>query len=265
MRIRGGVVAVIAVAVLGFLVPGAQAMVSPAAEIELLDRINAARAAEGLAPLAAADDLVAVARRHAQRMSDEGRIFHNANLRDEVDGWQVVGENVGRAGSIAEVHDAFMASPAHRANVVESRFTQAGMGVFDHNGELWVVEVFRQPMASASSAPAPRAASTPRANPVPRPGAAPAAPAPAPPAPAAAPAAAVPSPPTAAPTADRVVPELAAAPGLPTQVQGRLLTVEARDPEQVGALALVALLLLALVATMTTKATVAELVAPSRR
>lgn len=265
MRIRGGLVATIAVAVLGFLVPGAQAMVSPAAEVELLDRTNAARAAEGLAPLAAADDLVAVARRHAQRMADEGRIFHNANLRDEVDGWQVVGENVGRAGSIAEVHDAFMASPAHRANVVESRFTQAGMGVVDHNGELWVVEVFRQPMAAAAPAPAPapRAATTPRANPVPRPAAAPAPPAAAPPA--TTPAAAAPAPPTAAPTGDRVVPELAGAPGPRAQVQGRLLTVEARDAEQVGALALVALLLLALVATMTTKATVAELVAPTRR
>lgn len=262
MGIRGGLVAAIAVGVLGFLVPDAKAMVSPAAEVELLDRTNAARAAEGQAPLARADDLVAVARGHAQRMADEGRIFHNANLRDEVDGWQVVGENVGRAGSIAEVHDAFMASPAHRANVVESRFTQAGMGVVDLNGELWVVEVFRQPMAAAAPAPAPRAATPARANPAPRPAAAAA---PGPPQPAAAPAAAVPAPPPAAPTGDRVVPELAAAPGPPALVQGRLLTVEARDPEQVGALALVALLLLALVATMTTKATVAELVAPTRR
>lgn len=263
MRIGGGLVAAIAVAVLGFLVPDAKAIVSPAAEVELLDRTNAARAAEGQAPLAAADDLVAVARRHAQRMADEGRIFHNANLRDEVDGWQVVGENVGRAGSIAEVHDAFMASPAHRANVVESRFTEAGMGVVDHDGELWVVEVFRQPMAASAPAPAPapapRAATAPRANPAPRPAA------PATPQPAAAPTAAVPAPPAAAPTGDRVVPELAAAPGPRAQVQGRLLTVEARDAEQVGALALVALLLLALVATMTTKATVAELVAPTRR
>lgn len=260
MRIRGGVVAAITVVVLGFLVPGAGAIVSPTGEVELLDRTNTARAAEGLTSLAAADDLVAVARRHAQRMADEGRIFHNANLRNEVEGWQVVGENVGRAGSITEVHDAFMASPAHRANVVEPRFTEAGMGVVDHNGELWVVEVFRQPMPAAAAAPAPtpQPAARPRATPTARPAAAPAPPAVTAPEPTPAVAA------TPALSSERAVPALAAAPTHHAQVQGRLLTVEARAPEQVGALALVALLLLALVATLTTRATVAELVAPAR-
>jgi len=157
-------------------------------------------------PLAGASDLVVVAREHAARMADEGRLYHNARLGDEVTGWQALGENVGRGRAVDQIHTAFMESPSHRANILDARFTQIGLGVVVRDGEMWVVEVFRQPAAGAPRSPPPR-------DPAPRPvAAAAAAPAATPPVPAAS----TPVAPTAsaapAPTAAEASP---AAPPLP--------------------------------------------------
>jgi hypothetical protein len=118
-------------------------------------KANAERQARGLRPYAVSADLSAVARRHAQRMASQKSLYHNPNLGSEVSGWQVVGENVGTGGTVQSIHQAFMDSPAHRANILATDYTQIGVGtVTDSDGVMWVTQVFRLPM-NAVAAPAP--------------------------------------------------------------------------------------------------------------
>ncbi len=137
-------------------VGAAQAANSVADEQRFAELVMEERRSAGIGPLAVADDLVEVARRHAVRMADEGRIYHNSQLGQEVSGWEALGENVGRGREVEPIHTAFMDSATHRANILETRFAQIGVGVAVRGGELWVVQVFRQPEASHQpSAPPP--------------------------------------------------------------------------------------------------------------
>jgi hypothetical protein len=109
-------------------------------------KANAARQAHGLAPYVVAADLAAVARRHSAEMAAKQSLYHNPNLGSEVTGWQVVGENVGDGGTVDSIQNAFMNSPAHRANILAKDYTQVGIGtVTDSRGVIWVTEVFRLP------------------------------------------------------------------------------------------------------------------------
>jgi hypothetical protein len=109
-------------------------------------KTNAERTSRGLHAYSVAADLAAVAVRHSREMADKQSLYHNKNLGTEVTGWQVVGENVGDGGSVDSIHTAFMNSPAHRANILATDYTQIGIGtVTDANGVIWVTEVFRLP------------------------------------------------------------------------------------------------------------------------
>src|SRR3954453_18240339 len=125
-----------------FAVPriGARAAdgVDPAGESGFVQRINQERTNRGLPPLAVADDLVAIARNHSQEMASQNNLHHNARLAEDVHGWIAVGENVGTGPSVQDVHVAFMNSPHHRDNIVNSRFTQVGLGVVWAGRQLWV-------------------------------------------------------------------------------------------------------------------------------
>lgn len=120
----------------------ATALASPADEQAFVDMINDERRAAGAGPLTVLPVLVDGARQHAARMAAEGRIFHNPNLGDITDGWRMMGENVGRGGNIQTLHQAFMDSPGHRANILNPAYDAVGVGVVWQDGIPYVVEVF---------------------------------------------------------------------------------------------------------------------------
>lgn len=115
--------------------------------------VNQERQRRGLGPLAEADDLVAVARHHSADMAERNDVYHNPDLASEVDGWELLGENVGTGATVEEIHDAFMASKVHRDVIIQPRFTQIGVGVVIARDAIWVTEVFRQPEARADPSP----------------------------------------------------------------------------------------------------------------
>jgi hypothetical protein len=124
------------------------------AEDDFVARIAQERAAHGLPSFTVAADLQAVARRHAQRMADKGTHFHNPDLASEVQDWALVAENVGQGPNVEDLHAAFMASSQHRAAILHPDLTQIGVGVVrGSDGLLFVVQVFRQPMAAAPPPP----------------------------------------------------------------------------------------------------------------
>lgn len=124
---------------------GAAASVDPvAAENQFVDLINRERSSLGLAPLATHPDLVAGARMQAKAIRDAGRLFHNPDLGSVTTGWKKLGENVGYGGSVDRLHAALMASPGHRANILEPSYTHVGLGVVVDGSTVWVAEVFMQ-------------------------------------------------------------------------------------------------------------------------
>lgn len=156
-------------------------------EQEFVGKINAERSQHGLSTLSARSDLRAVARSHSDDMAEEGNIWHNDDLGDQVSGWTMLGENVGMGGSVDSLHQAFMNSPSHRANILEGDFNQISVGVtVDEDGTIFVTEVFAKrggsssqaseddgsrsrPSSSSASSPAPRTVQPPAAKPKPKP------------------------------------------------------------------------------------------------
>ena len=107
------------------------------AEQEVLGLVNRDRAAAGLGAVTWDPKLADVARAHSQDMSDHDFVAHvsprtgTALDRVHTGGLEpeLILENVGRAYSAQEVESGFMASPGHRANVVEPRAKKLGVGV----------------------------------------------------------------------------------------------------------------------------------------
>lgn len=132
----------------GLIAEGVHA--DPATDEDLfVQSINASRAAHGLGPLSVDGSLVAAARAQSGRMAGAGTIFHNGNLPNEVPGgWQSLGENVGTGDSVDGLHQAFMNSPSHRANVLGD-YDRVGIGIVMVGAQYYVTEVFWKTAAAA--------------------------------------------------------------------------------------------------------------------
>jgi uncharacterized protein YkwD len=166
-------VAVVATALVGSAALATSALASSAGDLGAAT--NAARAAAGLPALALNADLNAVAQGWANQLAAAGTLSHNPALRTQVSNWNVLGENVGMAADVPSVQAAFMASTAHRDNILDPRYTQMGVGSATSMYAscscqvLWVVVDFRHPATSAAvAAPAPKPAAKPIPKPVPK-------------------------------------------------------------------------------------------------
>ncbi len=121
------------------------------AENDFYELINTDRAAEGLEPLAVYGDLIDDARAQSEfqaaDLCPEGaRICHNDDLASVTTNWTRLGENVGVGGSseegIVQLHQAFMDSPGHYANIMGD-YNYIGVGVvIREDGALYVTVVF---------------------------------------------------------------------------------------------------------------------------
>lgn len=145
-RRRRSVVALLALLALAL----AAAACMPAEERTFFDRTNALRATEHVSQLAEQDILTAKAEAWAQHMAATGRLEHSVLTADLGDlAWTKLGENVGMSGPTSDtlltIHNMFVASAEHRANLVNSQYTHMGVGVAtDSAGRVWVSEVFAQ-------------------------------------------------------------------------------------------------------------------------
>lgn len=122
----------------------------------LLDRMNVARASAGLTPLARDPSLEEVAAARAANLVRFGYFDHFGpggesaftELAARGVGYQLAGENLARnshaAGdSLRVAFDGLMASPTHRANIMEPVFTRAGVVVVRQGSWLLYVSVFK--------------------------------------------------------------------------------------------------------------------------
>jgi len=117
---------------------GSASAALPKPEAKLLGFTNAARSDHGLKPLVRAARLRDIAEEQARVMAANGLLEHSGVVPPRCSAWA---ENVGLGPTLRSVHRAFMASPAHRANVL-GPYGSVGLGVVKDGDTVWVAEVF---------------------------------------------------------------------------------------------------------------------------
>ena len=130
-----------------------------AEETMFASKINVERARAGMGRLVVNLQLTRVARGWSDEMAAADEMSHNPALGGQVSGdWTRLGENVGYStasgmtGSmfVQRLHDAFMASPGHKANVLGD-FNQVGVGVRMSGNTMWVTVNFMKDQAIVSN------------------------------------------------------------------------------------------------------------------
>lgn len=133
----------------------AVAALSPAAA-QVLELVNAERQRAGLSPLAVHPQLAQAAQAYSELMATTTCFSHNCPpepdllRRIELAGsasWAGVGENIAAGQRTAEeVMAGWMASPGHRANILEPRYAALGVGLAaDGRGWLYWTQEFGIP------------------------------------------------------------------------------------------------------------------------
>ena len=120
------------------------------AEFQLFNAANQERKAQGLKPLRWNDKLVSAARNHVREMARRNAIAHEfsgeASLPERITQagvqFSAIAENVAEAPSVARMHELWMSSPGHRANILDKDMDSLGVGVVRRNREYFAVEDF---------------------------------------------------------------------------------------------------------------------------
>ena len=116
----------------------------------LFENLNLARIEEGVAAVAWSAALAEVAGGHGREMYEDGYFSHVSPVTGTVDErleargipFRVVGENLALSPTVATVHEGLLASSAHRATMLDPRFTRVGVSALEGPLGLMVVQVF---------------------------------------------------------------------------------------------------------------------------
>ena len=139
--------------------PGSNPGDASAGESGVFDLVNEERAAAGVNPLEWCDGLYELAKAHSNDMCDRGFFSHvNPEGEDPTgraraghagsytfppivpDPYPGIAENIAMGqNSAAQVVEAWMNSPGHRANILNGGYTHTGVGLCNGCGTHWVV------------------------------------------------------------------------------------------------------------------------------
>jgi uncharacterized protein YkwD len=120
------------------------------AEQYLLAAANEARANQGLSPLRLDPVLTEASAAHAHEMANHADISHQFNNEPDLAErganagahFSLISENVGEAPSSVIIHDLWMHSPGHRANLLDPNVDSIGIAVIARDNQLYAVEDF---------------------------------------------------------------------------------------------------------------------------
>lgn len=124
-------------------VADAQVMSQPAQQLMML--ANQARAQARAGTLTWDDALANAARAHCLRMAAEGPIAHRYGGEDDLSTragkagahFDLIEENVAIGPNAAEIHEEWMHSPGHRANLLNAEVNRVGIAVVAARGVLY--------------------------------------------------------------------------------------------------------------------------------
>jgi hypothetical protein len=143
--------AALGIAILGFFLPRALALGNQDSPEQILfQSANRERAARGLPPLAWNAALAEAARQHALRLAQQNSLSHqlpgepNVAARAALAGarFRTIAENVAEGHSAVSLHEQWMKSPPHRANLLDPQLSSVGIAVAKRNETLFAVEDF---------------------------------------------------------------------------------------------------------------------------
>lgn len=126
---------------------------------QLFELANQARARAGVAPLQWDPALAAAALYHCRRMAAEGPIAHQYNGEPDLASragragarFSLIEENVALASSPDLIHDGWMHSPEHRANLLNPRIDRIGVAVLASRGVLYAVADYERTVQSLTT------------------------------------------------------------------------------------------------------------------
>jgi uncharacterized protein YkwD len=118
-----------------------------AAAQQLFDLANQARANAGVGPLKWDSTLAASALLHCQRMVAEGPIAHQYRGEPELEiraqstgaHFSLIEENIAFGSHLATIHQGWLDSPGHRANLLNPQVDSVGIAVVAGGGVLYAV------------------------------------------------------------------------------------------------------------------------------
>jgi hypothetical protein len=133
---------------------GKHPMLQPEAE-QLLALANQARAAAGAGPLRWDQALAAAARQHCLRMAAEGPISHRYSGEMDLTEragqagahFSLIEENVAIGPTPYAIHDEWMHSSGHRANLLNPDVDRVGVAVVASRGVLYAVADYERAVA----------------------------------------------------------------------------------------------------------------------
>src|ERR1700688_3482236 len=151
------ILACISASILTFCPPPVRAQENGSAQI-LFESANHERAAQGLAPLKWSATLAAAARQHALRMAAQNTLSHQLpgepGMVDRASQagarFSSLAENVAEGPNAEGIHEQWMNSPPHRANLLDPQLDSVGIAVVENNGTLFAVEDFSLATGSLS-------------------------------------------------------------------------------------------------------------------
>jgi uncharacterized protein YkwD len=111
---------------------------------KMFNIINKCRNNHGVHDVKLDEDLSQAARHHSRRMADLGYVFHTPDIAGKLSSvsWSTYGENIGMAHKLKRVRQLWMASPPHKANLLNKKFDWVGVGVVHRDGWYWVTAIF---------------------------------------------------------------------------------------------------------------------------
>lgn len=138
----------------------AQAQMPPRneSEHELFEQLNHERASHSLPELKWDDALFKAARKHALLMLDLNSLEHQLpgepGLEERIAAagarFTYIAENIAIGKDSATIHNGWMHSPGHRANILNPRITAVGIAVVRGTAGLFAVQDFSQAFANES-------------------------------------------------------------------------------------------------------------------
>jgi len=127
-------------------------------ERELFELLNHERSTNNLPELKWDDALFKAARQHALLMLDLNMMEHQLPNEPALDErltnagarFTYIAENIAMGKDSATIHNGWMHSPGHRANILSPRITAVGIAVVRGTGGLYAVEDFSQSFGAES-------------------------------------------------------------------------------------------------------------------
>ncbi len=124
----------------------------------LLAAANADRASRGLGTLHRDPHLELAARLHAYEMVRHGGISHQFSGEQDLAArageagahFSLISENVAEAPNAAQIHDLWMQSAGHRANLLDPKVDAVGISVVRDHGQFYAVEDFGRTVETLS-------------------------------------------------------------------------------------------------------------------